>query len=172
MAAARQAEVLRLAASLDQASKHIIAQTIVSEAQDRGLRLAVPTNVIETSGEGIAGSVEGRRVIIGGVHYVTSKLASRGPALQSVGAPGSIIVAIAIDGQLASELVLADELRAGTEALLHDLRHLDVERIVLATGDRREVAEAITAGLSIETVRSDLTPDQKVMAVLSERMEW
>jgi P-type E1-E2 ATPase len=79
------------------------------------------------------------------------------------------MVAVAVDGQLAGELVLADVLRAGTEALLQNLRNLGLERIVLATGDRREVAAAITAGLSFNAVRSELTPDQKVMVVLSER---
>ena len=162
-------DVMRIAASLDQASKHIIAQTIVSEAQHRGLHLAVPTNVVETPGEGIEGSVEGRRVSVGGVRFVASKLPIRGAALQRPGKPGSVLVAVAIDDKLAGELVLADELRAGTEALLQNLRRLGVERIVLATGDRREVAETITAGLSIDAVRSDLTPDQKVMVVLSER---
>ena len=65
--------------------------------------------------------------------------------------------------------MLADELRAGTETLLQGLRNLGIERLVLATGDRKEVAAAITAGLSFNAVRSELTPDQKVMVVLSER---
>jgi P-type E1-E2 ATPase len=83
--------------------------------------------------------------------------------------PGNVVVALAVDGQLAGTLVLADALRAGTKALLDNLRSLGIERIVLATGDRREVADAIIAGLSIDAVRSELTPDQKVMVVLSER---
>jgi P-type E1-E2 ATPase len=83
--------------------------------------------------------------------------------------PGAVLVAVAIDGRLAGELVLADKLRAGTETLLRKLRGLGVNRIVLATGDRCEVAEAIAAGLSLNSVRSELTPDQKVLVVLSER---
>lgn len=90
-------------------------------------------------------------------------------SLQRPKAPGAIVVAVAIDGRLAGELGLADELRVGTKALLQNLRKLGIERIVLATGDRREVADAITAGLSIDAVRSELTPDQKVLVVLSER---
>ena len=78
-------------------------------------------------------------------------------------------MAIAVDGEVAGVLILADELRAGTEALLRSLRKLGIERIVLATGDRREVAENVVAGLSIDAVRSDLTPDQKTLVVLSER---
>ena len=82
---------------------------------------------------------------------------------------GAVIVAVAIDGRLAGEIRLADELRSGTQSLLQRLRMLGVQRIVLATGDRSEVADAITAGLGIDAVRSGLTPDQKVLVVLSER---
>ena len=60
-------------------------------------------------------------------------------------------------------------LRAGTERLLHDLRELGVERIVLATGDRRDVAELVARGLSLDAVRSELSPEQKTLLVLSER---
>jgi heavy metal translocating P-type ATPase len=163
-------EIRRVAASLDQASKHIIAQAIVADASERGLRLAVPTDIVETPGEGIEGSVEGRRVIVGGSHFVNSRIARTNTnSLRRTDTPGAASVAVAIDGVLAGELVLADELRAGTEALLQGLRNLGIERLVLATGDRKEVAAAITAGLSFNAVRSELTPDQKVMVVLSER---
>jgi len=163
-------EIIRIAGSLNQASKHIIAQTVVSAARDRKLSLAVPTDVIETPGEGIEGSVEGRRITVGGIHFVSSKLSGSGKrSPHKAKVPGAVTVAVAIDDKLVGELVLADELRAGTEALLNNLRNLGIERIVLATGDRREVAEAIIAGLAINAIRSELTPDQKVMVVLSER---
>jgi heavy metal translocating P-type ATPase len=163
-------DILRLAASLDQASKHIIAQTLVTEARDRKLRLSTPSGVIETAGEGIEGSIDGLRMVVGGIHFVRSKLT--GPARHSSGQTqmaGAVIVAVAIDGEMAGEIVLADELRAGTKALLQSLRKLGIQRIVLATGDRREVAEAVAAGLGIDAVRSELSPDQKVLVVLTER---
>jgi P-type E1-E2 ATPase len=163
-------ELLRLAASLDQASKHIIAQAIVSEARARKLDLAVPANVVETPGEGVEGTVAGRPVIVGGMHFVSSRLAPYAGGFEhKTRAPGAIVVAVAIDGRLSGEIVLADTLRAGTGALLEDLKGLGIERIVLATGDRHEVAAAVTAGLPFSAVRSDLSPDQKVMVVLSER---
>lgn len=163
-------EVLRLAASLDQASKHIVAQTIVAEARDRQLTLSVPHEVRETPGEGVEGCVEGRRVIVGGTHFVAAKVPQpKGRPARAPYQPGTIEVAVAVDGRMAGELILADELRAGSEALLRDLRALGIERIVLATGDRREIAEAVVSGLSIDAVRSELTPDQKIMVVLSER---
>jgi heavy metal translocating P-type ATPase len=163
-------EVLRIAASLDQASKHVIAQTIVAEAREKGLPLAIPSDVVETPGEGIVGRVDGRQVMIGGLHFIAGKIANSGLAtLGRDRPPGALAVAVAVDGALIGLLILSDKLRAGTEALLRELRALGIERIVLATGDRHEVAEVVTAGLSIDLVRSDLTPDQKVLVVLSER---
>ncbi|QDP23518.1 heavy metal translocating P-type ATPase [Bradyrhizobium cosmicum] len=163
-------DMLRLAASLDQASKHIIAQTIVAEAQSRQLKLTIPSSVVETPGEGVQGVVDGRSVTVGGIRFVVSKLTQAGenfvPPSRDAGAA---TVAIAIDGHMAGEIRLADELRSGTQSLLQRLRTLGVQRIVLATGDRRDVAEAITAGLDIDSVRAGLTPDQKVLVVLSER---
>ncbi len=163
-------ELLRLAASLDQASKHVLAQTIVEEAHNRGLALMVPRDVVETPGEGVEGRVDGRRVIVGGLRFVRGKLADADVSRLRAGQPpGSAAVAVGIDGKLAGVLILADELRAGTEALLRELRALGVERIVLATGDRRDVAEMVVRGLSIDAVRSELSPDQKTLVVLSER---
>jgi heavy metal translocating P-type ATPase len=163
-------DVLRIAASLDQASKHIIAQTLVSEAHNRKLQLAIPANVIETAGEGIEGVVDGHSVVVGGLKFVKSRLAAATKdSIQKLKIAGAVIVAVSMDGEMIGEIVLADELRAGTKALLQDLRNLGIQRIVLATGDRREVAEAVAAGLGIDTVRSELTPDQKVLVVLTER---
>jgi P-type E1-E2 ATPase len=84
-------------------------------------------------------------------------------------APGAVLVAVAVDSSLVGEIVLADELRTGTAALLARLRDLGVERLILATGDRSEVAREVANGLPFDSVRSELTPDQKVMIVLSER---
>jgi heavy metal translocating P-type ATPase len=162
--------LLRLAASLDQASKHIIAQTIVAEARAKGLALTIPSEVVETPGEGIIGRVEGHPVMVGGPRFIAAHIADGG--LSTLGRdrpPGAVAVAVAVDGKLAGLLILSDELRAGTEQLLQALRALGIERIVLATGDRHEVARFIAAGLSIDQVRSDLTPDQKILVVLSER---
>ncbi len=163
-------ELLRVAASLDQASKHVIAQTVVAEARGKGLSLAVPSEVAETPGEGIVGRVEGRSVVVGGPRFVAGKIGDAGlPLLPQDRPPGALAVAVAIDGSLAGLLILADELRAGTEALLRDLRGMGIQRIVLATGDRHEVARFIAAGLALDLVRSELTPDQKILVVLSER---
>ena len=161
---------MRIAASLDQASKHIIAQTIVAEARGKGLALAIPTEAVETPGEGIAGRVDGRAVAVGGLHYVAGIIGDAASALlPRERPPGALAVAVAVDGRLAGVLILSDQVRAGTEHLLQALRALGIERIVLATGDRHEVAQAVATGLSIDLVRSELSPDAKVLTVLSER---
>ncbi|HWW46944.1 MAG TPA: heavy metal translocating P-type ATPase [Xanthobacteraceae bacterium] len=162
-------DVLRIAASLDQGSKHVIAQTIVSEARRRKLRLAVPADMVETPGEGLEGNVDGHRAVVGGPRFVASRNFGMATVPRQPRAVGDVVVALAVDGQWAGTIVLSDPLRAGTDSLLLDLRNLGIERIVLATGDRREVADAIVKDLSIDAVRSELTPDQKVMVVLSER---
>jgi heavy metal translocating P-type ATPase len=170
-----QDDVIRIGASLDQASKHVIAQTLVAEARDRGLLLSVPTDVVETPGEGICGNVAGQRAVVGGVRFVLSRLPKVADELsgQKRSAfkypPGAIVVSVAVGERLAGQIILADELRAGIEQLLDKIRRLKVERIVLATGDRRDVAETVTSGLAIDAVRAELTPDQKVLVVLSER---
>jgi len=161
-------DVLRMAASLDQASKHIVGQTIVAEAHRRRLTLSVPVSPIETPGEGVEGIVDGQRVAVGGRQFIARRL-GQSASFHNSDTPGSMAVAVAIDGQFAGEFILSDELRIGVDKLLRQLRDLGIERIVLATGDRHEVANAIAAGLSLDAVRSDLTPDQKVLVVLSER---
>jgi heavy metal translocating P-type ATPase len=165
----KQEELLRLAASLDQASHHVIAQTLVGEARAKGLALAVPSEVAETPGEGIAGRVEGRQVIVGGLRYVESRTGQNLRGLAGERQPGALAVAVVVDGRPAGLLILSDELRAGTEQLLRNLRAIGIDRIVLATGDRHDVARFVAAGLSVDSVRSELTPDQKILVVLSER---
>lgn len=161
-------EVLYFAAALDQASKHPIAQAIVVAARARGTALPVPEDVVETPGEGVAGTVDGRRVVVGGAGFVAAQ-AGVADAEGAVIEAGSVVVSLAVDKQLMGHLVMADALRGGTADLLAGLRRLGLARILLATGDRRAVAEAVTEGLGLDAVRADLTPDQKVLLVLSER---
>lgn len=161
-------DILRLAASLDQASKHPVAQAIVAAARARGLSLVVPSEIAEVAGEGVTGSVEGREVIVGGEDFVAERVgrtAGGRPAL----AAGSLLVAVAVEGHMAGHLIMADALREGVGAMLDGLRHKGIGRILLATGDRAEVAEHVTEGLGLDGVRAGLTPDQKVLLALTER---
>jgi len=161
-------DILRLAAALDQASKHPVAQAIVAAAKQRGFTLPVPSEVIEVPGEGVVGNVDGHKIIVGGHGFVArrvGRMRDDHPAL----AAGAVLVAVAVDGQMVGHLVMADPLREGTEAMLTGLRRGGVRRILLATGDRAEVAERVTEGLGLDGLRAGLTPDQKVLLVLTER---
>ncbi len=161
-------EVLYYAAALDQASKHPIAQAIVAAARANGGALPVPGNVVETPGEGVTGTIGGRKVVVGGAAFVAAQTGATDPD-SAVIAAGSVVVSLAVDGELIGHIVMADALRSGTADLLAGLRRLGIARILLATGDRRAVAEAVTEGLGLDAVRADLTPDQKVLLVLTER---
>ena len=161
-------EVLYLAAAADQASKHPMAQAIVASARARGMVLPVPTDIEEVPGEGVAARVDGRSVVVGGTDFVMRRIGApknphRGPEA------GSVLVAVAVDGRLAGNLVLADPLRSETADFLAGVRRHGIGRILLATGDRRAVAQAVTDGLGLDAVRAELTPDQKVLLVLTER---
>ena len=161
-------DILRLAAALDQASKHPVAQAIVAAAKARGLPLPVPSDVAEMPGEGVIGQVEGRTVIVGGDGFVASRVGGQ-PADHPGMTAGALLVAVAVDGDMAGHLVMSDPLRDGAGNMLAGLRRDGVARILLATGDRAEVAERVTEGLALDGLRAGLTPDQKVLLVLSER---
>lgn len=163
-----ESDLLRFAAGLDQASKHPVAQAVVAAARARGIILPVPSDVAEFPGEGVSGKVDGHEVIVGGEDFVATRVGDPScdhPAL----AVGSVLVAVSVDGQMAGRLVMSDPLREGTGNLLSGLRREGVDRILLATGDRAEVAERVTEGLGLDGLRTGLTPDQKVLLVLTER---
>jgi len=161
-------EVLYFAAALDQASKHPIAQAVVAAARQHDAILPVPENVVEMPGQGVSGTIGERKVVVGGARFVASQI-GMADTDSAVVAAGSVVVSLAVDGKIMGHLVMADALREGTAGLLAGLRRLGVASILLATGDRRAVAEAVTDGLGLDAVRAELTPDQKVLLVLTER---
>ncbi|MDP1701883.1 MAG: heavy metal translocating P-type ATPase [Aestuariivirga sp.] len=164
----RPDEILRLAASLDQASQHVIAASVVEAAIGRGLALSIPVHAKETGGLGVEGHVNGKRVIVGGSDFVRKKLKLR--AMQKPAAPpGSVIVAVAVDGHLAGYLILADALRYDAAHALAQLRKAGFKRIVLASGDQRAVVDAIAAQLDVDHIRPELLPRDKVDVVIAER---
>jgi heavy metal translocating P-type ATPase len=160
-------DILRFAAALDQASKHPVAQAIVAAAKLQDLALPVPTQIEEVAGEGVMGTVDGRRVIVGGDDFVAGAVGygAGSPAFPD----GAVLVAVAVDGKLAGHLVMADPLRAGVGAMLAELRGLGISRILLATGDRAAVATRVTLGLGLDAIHAGLTPDGKVQLVAAER---
>ena len=151
----RPDEVLMLAASLEQMSSHAVALAVVNAAREHALALVTPENVTESPGAGLSGRVAGREVRVGGYDYVLGAAAR--PAwlaniVERVGDEGAAGVYVAIDGQLCGALQMADEIRLETPRVLRLLRTLGIERIVMLTGDRRDVALTIGTSLGVEAL--------------------
>ena len=165
-------ELLGIAASLDQVSQHVIAEAIVTAARGRGLALSLPCGVVEQPGAGLTGIVDGRRVAVGSYAFVC---ASAAPAdwshqfLQRMGYDGATGVFVAVDGIMAGALLLLDEIRVETPRALRLLRKAGVERIVMVTGDRRDVAETIGALLGVDEVLAEQKPEDKLAAIRASR---
>jgi P-type E1-E2 ATPase len=163
-------EVLRLAASLDQASHHVTANAIVRAARQQGMALATPSAVIDTPGRGVEGTVEGRPVIVGSRSFVAEKLGR--PELRANARPaplGTAVSAVAVDGRPVGELVLADSIRSEAKAMLDELHGLGIERVILASGDAPAVARAVGSQLGVDAAHGGLSPEDKVRLVIAEK---
>lgn len=165
-------EVLRLAASLDQSSQHVIAEAVVAAARARGLILAMPSAVEEEPGAGVTGLLEGRRVSVGSHAYAAARAAPAdwsGAVLRRMGYEGATGAFVAADGRMLGGILLADEIRPDSSRALRLLRQAGIARIVMLTGDRRDVAEAIGAAVGVDEVRAELRPDDKLAAIVAAR---
>lgn len=165
-------DVLRMAASLAQMSGHAISQAVVAAAIDRGMRLAVPDDVSEQPGAGLCGRVDGRQVRIGSQDYVTGGAdppAWAADIVRRIGAEGGAAVHVALDGAPCAVLQMADEIRLESPRTLRMLRALGVERIVLLTGDRADVAGTVGAALGVDDVVAGQTPATKLAAIADAR---
>jgi heavy metal translocating P-type ATPase len=162
--------LLRLAASLDQASGHVVAHALIAEAKHRALALSVPSEVAETAGDGIEGIVDGKRIVVGGSSYVRAHCSSGDPTSFHDGVTSNTLtVAVGIDGVVSGIIVLADEVRLDAARVLEQMRAAGVERIVLASGDRRDVAYAIGDKLGVDQIFAELSPESKLDAITAER---
>jgi heavy metal translocating P-type ATPase len=163
-------EVLRLAASLDQVSPHVLAASLVAEARLRGLDLRQPTDVEEAAGAGISGLVDGRRVVVGSRRHaigpetsVWARQVSRRAARE-----GATSVFVGIDGEAAGAVLLADEIRTDSPRALRALRRVGVQRLVLVSGDHADVAEPLGRIMGIDQVFAERTPAEKVDVIKAE----
>jgi heavy metal translocating P-type ATPase len=152
-------ELLRLAASLDQLSAHATAEAIVHEAEDRGLALAVPRDVREEPGRGIAGTVEDHAVAVGAGGWL------RRPPAAPASEPGIALVAVDVDGRPAGTLALADELRPDAVAVVDALRAEGIRHVAIVSGDATAVAQRIGAAAGVDRVYAEMEPADKVAVV-------
>ncbi|WP_241687683.1 heavy metal translocating P-type ATPase [Janthinobacterium sp. 17J80-10] len=169
-----QEEVLRLAASLEQMSSHAIAQAIVAAAHERGLELTIPTSVTEEPGAGLAGRVGNVSVAAGTRAYVSAqceKPAWPADLMAQTGEEGNAAVCVAIDGKMSGLLQMADEVRLDTPRAMRLLRAAGIGRIVMLTGDRSDVADAIGGLLGVDKVMAQQTPASKQETIALARAD-
>ena len=163
-------DVLALAASVEQASPHVLAAMLVREARDRGLTMVEPAGVIEQPGSGVGGTVAGHQVWVGVLTSVDT--VERAPWLAAAERrarrEGCSTTVVVVNGEPVGLILFTDELRADTSAALRALRRAGVDRVVMVTGDRLEVAEPIGMSLGIDQVFADRTPAEKLDVVRSE----
>ncbi len=164
--------VLQLAASLDQVSPHAFADAIVGAARHRGQELEFPTGVHEQAGTGIEGLVGGRTVGVGQAQWLAgdeelpaSVIATRRRASME----GLSIAFVVVDGGFAGAITIDDPLRPDSAASVQALRAAGVQRLIVLSGDRREVADGVAASLGADASLSERSPAEKVKAVLDER---
>jgi P-type Cu+ transporter len=168
-----EAEVLRLAASLERASQHPLGAAIVKAAGERGLALSAPQDFDAPSGKGVAGAVDGRRIVIGNAKILqdagveASELAEEADALRGDGATA---IFIAIDGKLAAVAGVADPVKSSTPEALAALK-ADGIRVVMLTGDNWKTARAVAKKLGIEEVEAEVLPEDKSKVVARLRAE-
>ena len=165
-------ELLHFAASLDQVSPHVFADGIVAAARQRNMELAFPYDVHEHPGKGVEGVVAGRRVALGQARWLAGARpmpAAAAAVREGIAARGASAVYVAIDGDLAGAIVMVDPVRAESAEALRALREAGIQRIVLLSGDRAEVAHAVGKALGVDEVLPERSPEQKVEAVREER---
>jgi heavy metal translocating P-type ATPase len=165
-------EVLSLGASLEQASHHVVAGSIVQAAIERALPLKMPSQVSEVMGSGLRGTIDGKRVSAGShdlifSHQLVPQWALR--ALRRASWRSALVVFVAVEDQPIGALLLADELRAEAPHAIRMLREAGVARIVMVTGDRAAAAQTIGAALDLDCVLADRVPSDKVDAVRAEQ---
>lgn len=155
-------EVLRLAASLDQMSTHVLAESMVESARDRELLLESPGRVDEVPGEGIIGEVGGRRVAVGSANLLLREGVEPG----ADGAlPFHAHVHVAVDGRWAGTIDVADALRPDAPLLRRALEEQGIRQVTMLTGDHKETAEFIAEKAGIDDVRAEQSPEDKVAVV-------
>ena len=164
-----EADVLRLAAAVERASEHPLAQAVVAAATDRRLDVPQVNDFDAPAGRGVIGKADGHRVILGSSDFLTAEgIDVQGLAglADNLRADGATVVHVGVDGHPAGLLAVADPVKDTTAAELATLRQQDIQ-VVMLTGDNRVTAEAVARKLGIERVEAEVLPDHKSQVVTS-----
>ena len=160
-------EILRLAASVERASEHPLADAIVRAATERGLALGAVENFDSPTGKGAAGKVDGKSIAIGNSGYLSSigiETGSLDREAERLRADAATVVHLAIDGKLAGLFAIADPVKASTPDALKALA-AEGFKVIMLTGDNKTTANAVARRLGISDVEAEVLPDQKSAVV-------
>ncbi|MGB6817916.1 MAG: heavy metal translocating P-type ATPase [Pseudolabrys sp.] len=168
-----EAQVLKLAASVERGSEHPLAAAIVAAAAERKLELATASDFDSPAGKGVTGTVEGKKIALGNARFLselnidTSAVREEAERLRSDGATA---IFLAADGKTAGVIAVADPIKQTTPEALRALAE-DGIRVVMLTGDNRTTAQAAARRLGIAEVEAEVLPGQKSAVVEKLRRE-
>jgi heavy metal translocating P-type ATPase len=161
-------ELLRLAAAVERGSGHLLARTLVEEAEARRIPALQGHHVIEAPGQGARGEVEGRDVVVGSWAYVTGgrrKLQTGFGAVLHPGEAAELRAFVSVDGHPGGIVEYADRPRPRIGEFVHELRALGLRRVILLSGDDQANTEAVAGTVRITEAHGDLLPEGKVAFV-------
>jgi len=160
-------EVLHLAASLERASEHPLAEAIVRGAERKGANFSSSDDFQSVTGKGVTGEVDGRKVALGNVKLLemlgipTDKLTQPAESLRT---EGRTAMFVAVDGRAVGLIGVSDPIKETTHEAIRDL-HGEGVQVVMLTGDSRTTAAAVAQRLGIDRVQAEVLPDQKAAVV-------
>ena len=160
-------DVLAAAAAVETRSEHPLGMALVRAAKDRGVTLEEPQDFEAVAGHGVAAQVGGRHAAVGAARYMKRLSVDAGPLAgeaEALAGEGKTPLFVALDGELAALLAVADPIKDDTPEAIEVL-HRQGLRVAMITGDARATAEAIAAKLGIDDVQAEVLPDGKARAV-------
>jgi Cu+-exporting ATPase len=168
-----EAEVLRLAASVERASEHPLARAILEAAAARGIPLADATDFDSPTGKGVVGTVAGRKITLGNARFLGEMgiaVAALETEAERLRQDGATAIYLAVDGKACGIIAIADPVKPSTPEAINALTQEGV-RIVMLTGDNTTTAKAVARSLGLAEVEAEVLPDQKSAVVEKLRRE-
>ena len=149
--------LLQFAASAEQESSHILARSLLAYTSQQAVKLLTVTNLIETTGKGIAATIDGHQVKVGKLRYVAPQ--SDQPLLKTTA------IYVSIDGNYYGAVTFTDHIRPEAARTMATLRKLGVTNLMMLTGDQRAIADRIASQVGVTNVKADLLPQDKITAL-------
>ena len=168
-----EAEVLRLAASLERGSEHPLAEAIVRGAEERDVKMVNAKDFEAVTGKGVMGTVDGKAVALGNLAMIRELGLEAGELTAKANDrrdEGETVMFVVLDGAIAGLVSVADPVKETTPAAIKELHELGF-RVIMATGDNERTAKAIGARLGIDEIRADVLPEDKARIIKELQQE-